>query len=278
MEIKISLGNGVCVTIGNDSSDQITYPTSGLQKGLLLVVDDLSVAEEAVGFGVPVLKKGLQTFFPGKVELTSFQKDHSHKVTAAYTLCRTEKISGVHHKLLQNYFFYCMKNSAAALMRRVTPLRGLLSAVSGMLRGAFRLETVYEDSGLKATIIMHYSIEENSGVVNVEADTASLDGNGVTEVIIMNEQGAHYFDCYRDSSGIFLKGDKIGMWDEVRADEACFESSAQKVFFSLGRENGARLYRGRELVGSRLAWSGFGYSFKPRAAGFRYAIKIGKVT
>jgi len=37
---------------------------------------------------------------------------------------------------------------------------------------------------------------------------------------------------------------------------------------------GARLFRGRELVSSRLAWAGFGYSFPPSIKRFVYELGI----
>ena len=85
----------------------------------------------------------------------------------------------------------------------------------------------------------------------------------ITEVIVMNEQGAHPFDQYRDSSGTSLLGEEIGCWDEVTADEAALSVPRQRVGFYCLRSKAPGLFRGRELVGSRLAWAGFGYSFPP---------------
>lgn len=41
---------------------------------------------------------------------------------------------------------------------------------------------------------------------------------GCREIIIMNEQGANSFDTYKDSDGLILKGNKIGSWDEIKAN------------------------------------------------------------
>jgi hypothetical protein len=92
----------------------------------------------------------------------------------------------------------------------------------------------------------------------------------------MNEQAALTFDRYQDTSGILLQGHEIGCWDEVHAREAWFESTAHRVAFRLCQVKGARLFRGRELVGSRLAWAGFGYSFSPSNQTFRYELRIEK--
>ena len=50
--------------------------------------------------------------------------------------------------------------------------------------------------------------------------------------------------------------------------------------FSLGQAPGARLYRGRELVGSRLAWAGFGYvaAARRRALRLRREHRAGRMT
>jgi hypothetical protein len=77
----------------------------------------------------------------------------------------------------------------------------------------------------------------------------------------MNEQGAHYFDRYQDSDGISAVGKEIGIWDQVGAANATFVDLDHQISFSLPQVDGANLYRGRELIGRRLAWSGFGYSF-----------------
>jgi hypothetical protein len=96
-------------------------------------------------------------------------------------------------------------------------------------------------------------------------------------VAVMNEQGARPFDCYRESNGISLRGMEIGTWDEVTAEEASFISTAHGLGFSLRQVPGARLYRGRELIGDRLAWSGFGYSIPPTVTRFTYDLRIGRV-
>ena len=92
----------------------------------------------------------------------------------------------------------------------------------------------------------------------------------------MNEQGARSFDRYRDSDGPALAGSRIGAWHEVRGAEACFVSRAHGVSFSLQQAEGAQLYRGRELIGSRLAWSGFGYTLAPTRERFEYDVLIAR--
>ena len=68
--VSIPLAEGFSLTIGERSRDPSRYPTGRLQRGLLLLHEAEDLAEEGVGLGVPILKRGAQTIFPGGLELT----------------------------------------------------------------------------------------------------------------------------------------------------------------------------------------------------------------
>jgi len=247
-----------------------------LRKGLLLLDRGQELAEEAVGFGVPVLKKGLQAIFPGDFVLTWQRNGSTWEVTVLYKLNLVEKLSRSGIETVESRPLYAIKNILAAAIRNSPLLRGLLTAISSLLRRTFHWETTYTQADVSADVKVTYIVEEEAGKVTVEIDASALPPD-VTEVVVMNELGAHVFDRYLDSSGFSLAGEQIGCWDEVYAGEACFESSLRRVAFRLGRVKGARLFRGRELVQSRLAWAGFGYSFPPSMQRLRYEMKIERV-
>ena len=145
-----------------------------------------------------------------------------------------------------------------------------------LLRRIFKWEIRFVETGSLSEVRMLYTINTEIGIMRVEIDTMDLPST-ITEVEVMNGQGAHVFDRYLDSSGIALEREEIGCWDLVSAGEAWFESTAHKVSFRLGQVEGARLFRGRELVDSRLAWAGFGYSFPPSLGSLKYQLKIEKL-
>ncbi|MCX9025362.1 MAG: hypothetical protein OIN85_04610 [Candidatus Methanoperedens sp.] len=91
----------------------------------------------------------------------------------------------------------------------------------------------------------------------------------------MNELGANHFDSYRDSNGLFLRGKAIGTWDETIADETSFIDFRDSIAFTLNRVKEARMFRGRELVEGRLAWSGLAYVLPHDIINFTYDIRIG---
>ena len=86
MEINIPLLHDLSLTIADKSQEQAVFPSSRLQKGLILRFHGRDLAEEAVGFGLPVLKRGLQAFFPGEVELHLMRCSPIWVVQAEYTI------------------------------------------------------------------------------------------------------------------------------------------------------------------------------------------------
>ncbi len=273
MDITVPLSHGLILKIAHRLKEQGNYATSCLPKGFLLVSNSLGLAEEAVGFGFPVVKCGLQTLFPGSIELAFEQEGSTWSVQAVFRLNLVEKISRPGSGTMENRMLYATKNFMAAVIRHFPVVRGLLTSASSMLRKLFHWETIYTEADFSTEVKVVTTIEAETGRVSVEVDASALPPE-ITEVVAMNEQGAHFFDRYRDTSGIRLEGKAIGCWDEVTADEAWFESSACRVAFRLGQVEGARLFRGRELIGSRLAWAGFGYTFLPSIQKFRYELKI----
>ena len=277
MELTIPMASGVFVKFTTGSTGGKGYPTAGLQKGFLLVHDAQDLVEEGVGFGVPILKRGIQTIFPGSGNLISIQKDSTHKVTEVVVIYRMnleEKVVKPGFESVKSNILYTMKNILAVFIRRIPFLRSPLTAVSNALRWMFGWQTTYEKAPFSTDVKVIYSFDCETGAITVEVDTAHLDKEGITEVVVMNGQGALTFDQYCDSNGTSLHGDEIGCWDKVTSEWASFVSLTHRLAFSLRQVKGATIFRGRELVGSRLAWSGFGISFPPASGKFIYQLRI----
>lgn len=272
--MNLPVGRDLSLQIRSGLDESTAYPTSRLQKGLLLFRGGLDLTEEAVGFGVPLINQGIHTLFPGEVILDSAHSPSSWKVTADYCLNRVERTARPDKTNVRGASFYFVKNSLSALMRRFQLARGPLMNMSSALRKLSGWETTYEQTARSARVKMTYAFDTRTRVLAIEADLSGPMPDGTTEVIIMNEQGAHYFDVYSDSSGNQLSGKKVGCWDKVTASEAGFASPIQRVAFTVPQAPGSRLFRGRELAGSRLAWAGFGYSIRPTTRVFSYWLKI----
>jgi hypothetical protein len=274
MVVEIPLPCGLGLVMSEGPLQDGTYATRQLQHGFRLTDLGQDLSEEAVGFGLPVIKRGLRTLFPGTLALTSEHAGSVWRVQAQFTFNLEERLSRGSSPGFGSRSIYVAKDFLAAIIRRIRPVRGLLTGVSSGLRTWLGLRTVYDEVGLGAGLQVQYVVDSAKGEIQISLDASPLAGQGVTEVILMNEQGGRFFDVYRDSAGRILRGGRIGAWDRVTASEASMVSSTRRIAFSVTGGDGARLYRGREVVGSRLAWSGFGFSFPPALGKLEYAIRI----
>lgn len=275
MDLTISMGQGLTLQFLDKPCANSGYATAQLQKGWLLADNGLSLAEEAVGFGLPVVKCGFDAVFPGGVDLFAERRGRAWNIVAVFAMCLREKIVRRNGGSLGRSPLFAAKNLLAAVIRRAPAARRPLTLLSSALRRTFGWKTAYGYAGDCGRITMTYAIDPESGSMAAGAGAAGLP-RGATEIVVMNEQGARHFDRYGDSLGTALAGDKIGCWDKVVAPRSWFTSARRDVYFSACAAQGATLFRGRELVGSRLAWSGFGYSFAPAAGNISYSMTIGR--
>jgi hypothetical protein len=274
MRYDLSLDGGIGLSIDSGTPIHNGYATSRIQKGWLLSCDGQDLSEEAVGFGVPIIKRGLQTIFPGAVHLSTCDGSQPRCIAARYTLNLEERLSRPGSRTIDSPLLYRAKNLLAGMIRGLPAVRRLLTSTSSLLRSQFSLQTTYEASDFSTEILLTYTIHPAEGKLKVELSGVDLSAQKVSEIILMNEQGAHYFDRYQEADGQVRLDDQIGCWDEVTAASAAFISPGTRLSFSLSRLDKAQLYRGRELVGKRLAWSGFGYSIQPDRSQFSYDISI----
>ena len=272
MDITFPFFQDICLRIGPVQTNGEDFPSSRLQKGLLLISNGQELAQEGVGFGVPVLKQGVKTIFSGEIELTCLHEGSHQEIAAIFFMNLEERLTSQSLGKIKSGSLYRIKNHLADLHRRFPLSRGPLTNISNMLRSIFGWQTIFEDAGCNYPVKVNYSADTNTRTIAVSGDLSGVPKDGVTEVILMNEQGAHYFDTYSDSSGLLLQGEAIGSWEKVTSGTASFLSNAYQLAFTLHQIDGASLYRGRELIGSRLAWSGFGYSLPPSSQLFTYTL------
>ena len=277
MKIDFPLGPGLALQISSGADRDSQYPTARLQKGLVQIADGEDLSEEAVGFGVPILKRGLQTIFPGEVELYLHKGESGKKVSARYKLNLEERITRSDRSPITSRLVYTVKNSLAAAIRQLPWTRRMLTRTSSLLRSRLDWKTTYIPSDFRTYVVLSYSMDEPNGKIQVELRGGDFLTTSINEIILMNELGAHHFDQYSESNGIHQSGDQIGCWDPVKADEASFIATSAHLSFSLRQVEGAKLYRGRELIEPRLAWSGFGYTVPPALKSFSYEITVKKL-
>jgi hypothetical protein len=271
---KFEFGEDISLLWRDAGSILSGYPTDLMQKGLLLSSGDRILDEEGTGFGVPIIKLSHETILPGNAELVSSVENGVPTLMATYTLnlVKRKKIKGKH---INNQGFYRLNEDFASIHRNIPILRGIHSWLSHRLRYLGDIESLLETANYSFTINVLYSISPHKGIVHISVDLSSLPPDEGIKLIMTNEQGASYFNIYRDSTGLTLADKSIGTWNQIFADEATFINSRDNVTFTLKKIPGVKMFRGREDESGQLAWSGIAYEIPRKFLKFEYDITLG---
>lgn len=255
------------------------YPSAHLQRGPTLVYRGVDLAEEGVGFGVPVVKLGRRTVFAGEADLvdvgTDFSADGGPVVEFAYRLDREEGTmlfaNSRRHREAPSGLAGA-RDRLALFHREHSAVRPLIGGFGAALRGVFNARTYYRPVPSVGVIRVRYRLTDEGRSMQICAALDRLDDQEVTEIVFMNELGAHYFTRYHDSEGTILDGHAIGSWAEITAREATLSDPVRGLSFAVARTPGARLFRGRELAPGRLAWAGFAHVIPLGVRTFTYRV------
>ncbi len=267
------MGEGLSLLIREPEIGIENYPACRIQKGPVLVHGNKDMSEEGLGFGVPILKFGQRVIFPGRGHITSRKEEERTFVKIDYDLNLAETMS-FKGRRIKSSPFYRITEYLSGLHREYPFTRALLTQGSIAARRIFEIETGFEEVASAGLASVEYDIGK-CGMIHVSADLSMVEKKGCTGIMIMNEQGANYFDTCCDSKGRILRGKMIGSWQETYSDEVSFMDPYDDLSFTLSRVSGSRMYYGRERVPNRLAWSGVAYSVSPHTPNFAYDIRIG---
>ncbi|MBI2849815.1 MAG: hypothetical protein HYX80_02080 [Chloroflexi bacterium] len=270
---RVDFGENLALLLNAPMQAPGDYPTDRLQKGWLLAHNGELLAEEGIGFGMPIVKYGRKTVFPGEAEVTARTSASNTEVTVRYVLDTTQRLGIKGQPELKILAINRAREFFSALHRRFPRLRRSLDILSFVFQNTFRLEPAFERAKSVGSISITYLFRRLEKSITVVIELENLEKKGCTEIIIANEQGAG-FDRYRDSNGTALRGEAIGSWDEVTAGQASLSSVRPAITFSVDGVAGARLFRGREQRKGRLAWSGLNYVISPSTRHFEYEIRL----
>jgi hypothetical protein len=232
-------------------------------------LEDLDLSEEGIGFGLPVIKLGQQTVFPGSRKMSVEEINGLCSINADYEMNLTINMARK-GKVINNGWFSLAWENLSQIHREYPRLRKSLSISSRILKGMMALQETFCRVPTLGFIRASYLI----GGSNIDIDIRFPRIDGCTELIVLNEQGANWFDTYMDSDGLNLRGDRIGSWNRVQANCASLVNSADALAFILKKVEGAEMFRGRELAAGRLAWAGLAYVLPPDTEKFAYSIDL----
>lgn len=245
--------------------------TAGLQKGVIVHLDGRPLCEEGMGFGVPAIRYGVDTYL--SFTAVSEQKHPSHGETITKTFV-FDAVQRMRHRgrLLTHPWHYAFVTWRSALYQWLRPAQRLLPVWNRLMRTA-GLEYCFERCEPLCAVPVTYEIGDDE--VAIEVDLAPVVGRGLS-TFILNEQGARSFSRYKDPAGLVLEREAISGWAKVKADRASLMSADRRLGFSVPQVPGTTLYRGWELLPDQLAWSGFVYDASRLDGGrLSYRVKLG---
>ncbi|HYA32760.1 MAG TPA: hypothetical protein VEG65_02005 [Candidatus Bathyarchaeia archaeon] len=251
------------------------YPTSRIQKGPILTVNDRDLSGEGVGLGVPVIKFAQRAFFPGTARVIARKASEGFSVwVVEYDFNLVERVALERGHVVHNADFYRLIEGFAVLYRTIAIWRGIIERFDRALRFIWRLTTTFERTASVGLMRVSYCIDRRNRAVNVRVGSSRFSENESAEVILLNELDGSLFDRYSDSSGLELRGKDIGAWEKTFADCVTLTDSHHCVSFSVPHAPRSNMYRGREVAGGRLSWAGVAYVLSPHCASFEYKISI----
>jgi hypothetical protein len=248
--------------------------SNGLQKGAILTIMGVDVAGEGVGFGVPVAYIGESFVYSthAEVEETNGGARKTFEMDAvSIKRWGSRLLAGLPgpNTLFDGW-----------LMGNLSPLyrsRGFAQVVANGFwrfeRSIGVIEHGFSSTKTRGSVSVEYKVEADT--IRVTVDPAGL-GSGCERLSVMNELDARVFDSYDDSDGLQLRGWRVGAWSPVEAEWARLSAADGSSSFKLGKVEGARLFRGREIVPGHLSWAGLAYELRKPLHRFAYTVEVGR--
>ncbi len=250
--------------------------TTPVQKGLLpRRTGNLSdLCEEGVGFGVPILQYKRDFFFPGTAVVSEegrIRSDSAWKEFMMNLIDRHQKkgsvtISSFSWVWQRMYNRAYKSNHARRIIQLVTKR---LDSI-----GSNHDPSVFFKVKSKGSVLSSYHIDLGAGIITVKMDFSRIDTSGLQHIYVSNELGGRLFDIYTDSSGTTLQGNEIGGWDRIHAVWAEFYSPAMDIGFRVDIPKGVQAFRGREIIGLDICWSGVIFHLSPTSESLSYRIAV----
>ena len=248
--------------------------TAHVQKGLLPIMGDLesNLCEEGVGFGVPIAQFKRDFFFPGTSLVSHEGQIEDGSVWKKFTMDLIDRRQGRRSTRIAMFSW-----APQRLYNRVyksTHGRRVLRLIEARLTS---LHSDFDPSVFfrvrdRGSVLVTYAIQADTREIGVTIDFTEIHTSGLQYFYISNELGGNLFDIYTDSTGIVLQGEAIGAWDRIDAVWATLYSSTKGVGFRVEIPETVQAFRGREIIGQDICWSGIIFMAVPSISTINYRI------
>lgn len=197
-----------------DISLSLSFPSPGkegktrnLQKGLSIIENGQPLCAEGMGFGVPVIIIGPNTYASLDAEVRTVRRDGTEILEKTYLLNAVEGLE-FRGRETKTRIPLLLCKTLINLYKKSRPMQMLLPLWSNCVR-QFGFRTVWKKTKPVAEVAVKYSFSPGEVLIEVDLRAFSLVRNKA-RIYLLNEQGAEHFPKYCDNNGLSLERTKIG--------------------------------------------------------------------
>ncbi len=173
-----------CETVEADDSG---FPTDRIPKAPFLAIEGSDLAEEGVGFGLPVLRGRLDTVFPGSFILCRSEDEARFELEFEMNLVERLARNGAGPATIRpaSQATNLVKELFAIVHRRLPFTRRALTLLSDILRMALGMKTVFTPTRSLGTVRVAYRVDRGSGAIEMRADAGNLSLDAAQRLVFM---------------------------------------------------------------------------------------------
>lgn len=239
-----------------------------LQKGLVLLHNDMELVGEGTGFGLPILVYSDETCFSASSALHFSPIKDGCVIVKQFFLDRMARNS-FRNVTLENHYIRSLMDHFANIYQN-NPQFKLLTVKA--LTGRIGIGKTFPQTIPRGRIQVTYTIQNRQATITVNFKHVAK--TGLQKAFILNEQAAHFFRKYDDASGTQLLDTKIGAWNTIPTEWATLKTLNEEVGFRLWLTPPSLMRRGREYLEGSLDWAGLDYELDSIPDCFTYRIEL----
>ncbi len=253
--------------------------SSPLHKGLIPSkrTDQVNLAEEGLGFGLPILRYKRDFYFPGSGLSSANGLVIDKNAWKRYDFNLIERGRRKQHDKVSSFswvgprLFHRLYEFP--ILRRFITIG--LEQRQRFLKREIILKTEFLRVKSRGRACVTYSIDRRNNKITVNVDLQEIDVSGLQHIYIMNELGGTLFDTYFDADGNHLKGQDIGEWNIMSSKWGVMYSEKHDIGFKVHVPQSTLAFRGREIIGDAICWSGIALRIGPDRPNVQYDIEFG---
>ncbi|MHA2142923.1 MAG: hypothetical protein ACXADD_15675 [Candidatus Thorarchaeota archaeon] len=252
---------------------------SPIQKGLVPSKKGgtADLCEEGVGFGVPLLQYRRDFYFPGTATASHEGNISDRQAWKQFDVNLVERHQTDRSEAIQafSWVYQRIYNRLYKSIygRRLLDLVEFRTRKTGERAG--RSPSKFFRVKSKGEIHTSYEIEAQRGQIVVSLEFSDVAKPNLQHIYVSNELGGTYFDHYVDNSGVRLVGEDISGWDRISADWAIFCAPKMNLGYRIEIPKEAIAFRGREVIGPDICWSGIIFMLDPSLENLHYNVTLG---